>query len=175
MGHFLLDVEDVDKTDFTSMITSNLPDAEWVTEKWCNDFAFAFLAGEKLNGLNDLVFATADNDYHAEFIGEMSNQTHLSRLAIYTKLLLNNKISQHSYNKIRRDFNEQYRQKLEGEEQQKEVDRLSGIKRSFAPPKPILSPLFTSTIQNAYYEGVIGEYEVCKFLNIKPEKLYEYI
>ena len=33
--------------------------------------------------------------------------------------------------------------------------------------------MFVSTIQTAYYEGVLNEYEVCKKLNIKPEKLEE--
>ena len=35
--------------------------------------------------------------------------------------------------------------------------------------------MFLSTIQTAYYEGVLNEYEVCKKLNIKPEKLEKYI
>ena len=42
-------------------------------------------------------------------------------------------------------------------------------------PKPINSPLLISTIQTAFYEGVINEFEVCKSLNITPDKLDKYI
>ena len=52
---------------------------------------------------------------------------------------------------------------------------INGVKIGGAVPKPINSPLFISTIQTAYYEGVINEYEVCKRLNIKPEKLEAYL
>ena len=39
----------------------------------------------------------------------------------------------------------------------------------------IALPLLISTIQTAFYEGILNEYEVCKRLNIKPEKLDKYI
>ena len=35
--------------------------------------------------------------------------------------------------------------------------------------------LLISTIQTAFYEGILNEYEVCKRLNIKPDKLDKYI
>jgi hypothetical protein len=50
-----------------------------------------------------------------------------------------------------------------------------GIKQRGSVAKPIPSPLFVSTIQTAFYEGLLNEYEVCKKLNIKPEKLDNYI
>lgn len=170
LGHFILNKEEVDKTDFTTAITNSS-----TVERWCNDFAFAFLAGDYINTLNNLGYASANNDYFLQIVEEISKQTHLSRLAIYTWLLLNKKISYNSYNNIRNDFDEQYKLQKEKEERQKELDKLTDKKRPFAHSKPIVSPLYTSTIQSAYFEGVIGEFEVCKFLNIKPEKLYDYI
>ena len=37
------------------------------------------------------------------------------------------------------------------------------------------SPLLVSTVQTAFHEGVINEYEACKALNIPPGKLDKYL
>jgi hypothetical protein len=50
-----------------------------------------------------------------------------------------------------------------------------GIQKGGSTPKPINSPLLISTIQTAFYEGVINEYDVCKTLNISPDKLEIYL
>jgi hypothetical protein len=58
---------------------------------------------------------------------------------------------------------------------QRELDKLQGIQKGGSTPKPINSPLLISTIQTAFYEGVINEYDVCKTLNISPDKLEKYL
>lgn len=58
--------------------------------------------------------AGPDNDYHHQFIEEISKKTHLSRLALFTRLLINLKISPLNCNQVKRKFQEQY------EAQQKE-------------------------------------------------------
>ena len=120
-------------------------------------------------------FAGPENDYHFDLIEEISKATHLSQLALFTNLLLVNKISRDSYDKIREDFDEKHRIRQEELRKQKEIERELGIKRSGSAPKPIQSPLLVSTIQTAFYEGVLSEYEVCQKLNIKPDKLGDFI
>ena len=76
---------------------------------------------------------------------------------------------------IKNDFDEKFKERQEELQQQKDLDKNNGIERRGSAPQPIKSPLLISTIQTAFFEGVINEYEVCKKLNIKPEKLEKYI
>lgn len=171
LAHYLLNEEEVEKIDAIGLVNHNLS----VVERWCNDFAFTFLAGEYVNRMDDLNKATSDNDYHSDVIDVISKNTHLSKLALYTRLLYNGKISSGNYKAIRLAFDEKHERRLEEERRQKEINKLQGIKSKGFTAKPINSPLLVSTIQSAYYEGVISEYDVCKALKIKPEKLYDYI
>lgn len=171
IGHYLLNKEEVEQLDISNLANYNLSNIE----KWCNDFAFYFLAGDFNSVIDSLDKASGDNDYHFETIKHISKDTHLSQIAIFTRLLYNKKISQKSYNNIKADFDEQFRIRQEEKEKQKELDKINGIKQGGAVPKPINSPLFVSTIQTAFYEGIINEYDVCKSLNISPDKIDRYI
>lgn len=170
LGHYLLDEEEVEEINY-SVYNKNLSKIE----KWCNDFAFFFLAGKYADMLDRLGKATSINDYHYEFIENVSKDTHLSQLAIFTRLLYKGQISKSNYSLVREGFEELFRQKQEEKEKERALLKEQGIKQRGSVAKPIPSPLFLSTIQTAYYEGVLNEYEVCKKLNIKPEKLEKYI
>jgi len=171
LGHYLLDEEEVESVDDQNI---HLRDENHI-ETWCNQFAFHFLAGDYSELMNRLGQAAPENDYHRETIGNISRQTHLSRLALYTHLLFNNQISHVSYKKVKRDLREEYRRKEKEAESEKQRKKELGIKPQGRTAQPIKSPLFVSTIQQAYYSGVLDEYEVCKKLNIKPEKIGDYI
>lgn len=171
LGHFLINVEEIEKLDYQNLANKNLSSVE----RWCNDFAFYFLAGEFSDTLDNIEMASTFNDYHFETVEEISGKTHLSQIAIFTRLLFQNKISQSNYNKIKNDFDEKFKERQEELQQQKDLDKNNGIERRGSAPQPIKSPLLISTIQTAFFEGVINEYEVCKKLNIKPEKLEKYI
>jgi len=171
LGHYLLDEEEVETVDDQ---TINLSDVNRV-ETWCNQFAFHFLAGEYAANLNELGQTGPQNDYHRETIEQISQSTHLSRLALYTNLLFNNQITQANYNKVKKDLKDEYLRKQEEAEREKQRKKELGIKSEGRTTKPIKSPLFISTIQQAYYSGVLDEYDVCKKLNIKPEKIGDYI
>lgn len=170
LGHYLLDEEEIEEIDY-AFFNRNLSSLE----RWCNDFAFFFLAGKYADSLDNLEKASSKNDYHHDFIEIVSRKTHLSQLAIYTRLLFKKQISQANYTLVREEFEEIYRQKQVEKEREKELLKEQGKKQRGSVAKPIPSPLFLSTIQTAYYEGVLNEYEVCKKLNIKPEKLDKYI
>ncbi len=171
LGHYLLNKEEIEQLDISNLANHNLSDVE----RWCNDFAFYFLAGEYNSTIDNLENATSTNDYHFELVEKISANTHISKIAIFTRLLFNKQISQSNYNHIKADFDEQFRIRQDEQNKQKELDKINGIQRGGAVPKPINSPLLISTIQTAFYEGVINEYDVCKSLNISPDKLDRYI
>lgn len=171
LGHYLLNEEEIEELDISNFANNKLSSIE----RWCNDFAYYFLVGNHSNTFEQIKKADGTNDYHFELIENISKQTHLSQIALFTKLLFQRKISQSSYNTIKADFEEQYRIRQEVEKKQREIDKLQGIQKGGSTPKPINSPLLISTIQTAYYEGVINEYDVCKTLNIPPDKLEKYL
>lgn len=171
LGHFLLQEEEVESLDYQTLANKDVNRIE----KWCNDFAYYFLVGSHRVRLEGLPIASSENDYHYELIEDISKRTHLSKLALYTRLLFLNKVSPANYSIIKSDEEEKYKKALEEEKKQRELEKAQGKKQGGSTPKPIKSPLLISTIQNAYYGGVISEYEVAKRLNIQPDKVAEYI
>lgn len=171
LGHYLLNEEEIEELEISNFANNKLS----TIERWCNDFAYYFLAGEYNKPFEKIEKADVTNDYQFELIESISKQTHLSQIALFTKLLFQRKISQSNYNKIKADFDEQYRLRQEEEKRQREFDKLQGIQKGGSTPKPMNSPLLISTIQAAFYEGVINEYDVCKTLNISPDKLEKYL
>jgi len=171
LGHYLLNEEEIEDVDVKVVPEHNLSEIE----KWCNNFAYSFLAGEYYQVLENIENATDTNDYHMELIDEISRETHLSHLALFTRLLYSNKISRASYNRIRENIDEEYQKKLEAEGKMRELDKLKGIKKTGTNQKPINSPLYINTLQAALLDGVISEYDFCKKLKIKPEKIDQYI
>jgi Zn-dependent peptidase ImmA (M78 family) len=171
LGHYLLDEEEIDKIDYQDLANQNLSKIE----HWCNDFAYYFLIGEYESVIEDLDNSTSQNDYNIDLIENISAKTHLSKLAIFTRLLLLNKISPGNYKKVKNGFEEEFKNEQERLKKQRELDKQNGINTGGSAPIPIKSPLLVSTIQAAFYEGVINEYEFCKKLNIKPEKIDSFL
>ena len=171
LGHYLLNEEEIEELDYLNIARKDLSSIE----RWCNDFAYYFLAGAYADVIEKLQNAGSKNDYHFDLIEDISRKTHLSKIALYTRLLFQNKISQSDYNNVKNDFEEKFLAKLKEKQKEKERDKELGIKRGGSAPQPINSPLFITTIQTAFYEGILNEYEVCKYLNIRPDKLVEYI
>jgi len=171
LGHYLLNEEEIEELDISNFANNKLS----AIEKWCNDFAYYFLAGEYNKAFEQIDKADGTNDYHFELVESISKHTHLSKIALFTKLLYQDKLSKADYSNIKADQEEKYRVRIEKEKKQKEFDKLQGIQKGGSTPKPINSPLLISTIQTAFYEGVINEYDVCKTLNISPDKLGKYL
>ncbi|SNR66179.1 Zn-dependent peptidase ImmA, M78 family [Lutibacter flavus] len=171
LAHYLLNEEEIEEVDVKSISQKDLSKIE----NWCNEFSYFFLVGNNANIIENLKKADSSNDYHFDLIQRISRETNLSTLALYTRLLYSRKISYKGYNNVKKELDERYRKKIEEENRKKELDKLSGIKRGGSVPKPINSPLFVNTLQTALYGGVINEYDFCKKLNIKPEKIEQYI
>jgi Zn-dependent peptidase ImmA (M78 family) len=171
LAHFLLEKEEIELLDYEVMADKNLSSIE----RWCNDFAYFFLIGNYGEIIKELEPANPSNDYHFDLIKTISDNTHLSQIALFTRLLFQNQISQSNYSKVKNDFDDQFKKFQEEKEREKELLKESGKKQRGSVAKPITSPLFVSTIQAAFYDGIINEYDVCKKLNIKPEKLDKFI
>lgn len=171
LGHYLLNEEEIESLDYKNLAKTDLSK----TEKWCNDFAYYFLIGDFSEEIDKFSIANANNDYNIEVIERISKSTHLSIIAIFTRLLFQKKISKPNYNKIKSDFEEKYKTRREEEKRLQELEKEKGGKRGGGLAKPIKSPLLVSTIQAAFHEGIINEYEVCKRLNIKAKKIDKFI
>lgn len=175
LGHYLLNAEEIDDKTEDSIEYSSLSKVE----KWCNDFAYYFLIGNLDTTLSKLDQASPKNDYHRELIESISQETNLSTIALYTRLLINNKIAKTSYSNVVNEILEEIQKRQEKEKLEKESERIKakeeGRKLGGGIAKQIQSPLFLRSIQSAFYEGVIGEAEFCKRLNIKSDKIVKYL
>ena len=165
LGHYLINEEEIEAIDVSDYKSLNK------IEKWCNDFAYFFLAGSYDEVILDLENAGVKNDFHFELFDKISAKTHLSQIALFTRMLFLNKISGGHYGIIKADIEESYRKRLEEDKKKRELDKLNGIKSEGRAAKPINSPLLISTLQTAFYEGVISEYDVIERLKISPDKL----
>lgn len=176
LGHYLLNEEEID--DNVSEINVEYNKLNKI-ERWCNDFAFFFLAGQYSKVIDKLDTANSGNDYHHETISEVSKHTHLSTISLYTRLLLSNKISPFNYKQVTdeilasiKDWEEREKERLE-RERQKAIDE--GRMPQASTPKPIISPLYLKTLQSALYNNLINEADFCRKLNVKPEKIGKYL
>jgi Zn-dependent peptidase ImmA (M78 family) len=175
LGHYLLAEESID-SGVTGEIYKEGNGTD--TEFWCNDFAFSFLAGDYGNRLTKLDKASASNDYHHRIVNEVSQYTHLSTIAIYTRFLMLNIVSPKDYKAITSEIYDQIRANQKAIQDEIDRKKQEAIDQGKEAPRgqlpvPILSPLYVSTLKNALYDGIIDETVFCKKLNIKPEKMEE--
>lgn len=166
IGHCLLGVEEIEPLDLANLDVSSLS----TVERWCNDFAFYLIAGADAKLIDDVTAVGPDNDYCYDLATEVSQRTFISRLAIYTRFLINRKVSPANYASIKADLMEQYNLRL-----QKEKETLKDKDTHPTPPKPIMSPLYIETMQMALFKGIISETQFCKYLNVKPSKMEKYL
>lgn len=171
LGHYLLEKEEAEIAGNLFIDYRDLTKAE----RWCNDFAFYFLVGDEFFKMDKIAKVNLRDDEILSEIKEISEKTHLSRLSIYTRLLYDKKISSEDYRLAKANIDKLFKERKEKEERKRQREKDEGIKQRGSTPKAIKSPLFVATIQAAYYEGVLNEYEVCKKLKIKPENFENYI
>jgi Zn-dependent peptidase ImmA (M78 family) len=171
LGHYLIDDEEIDQLNSADVIGYGDP-----CEKWCYEFAYYFLAGEYAKVIEELPSVGKENNFMRDVISNISDETRLSELALYTRLLFCKKITFAGYKRIKETLAHEFLSMKEEEKQKRELQKALGFSSEFiSPPKPIISPLFEEAIQSAYFEGVVSEYEACKKLSIKPEKFEKMI
>lgn len=170
-GHYLINSEEIEDCDDT-LYASNSTNQ---TERWCNDFAYYFLSGEYAKKIDDLDYATEKNDFHTDIIENISKSTHLSKIALYTRLLYQQKISKQDYNGIKDTIQEQIKSSEEKEKKEQELSKLKGEVSRGSTPKPIISPLLASTLNIAYYSGVIDEAGIRQITNLSADRIWNLI
>lgn len=154
LGHYLLQEEELDDE---TLKTSNNGELNEV-EKWCNEFAFAFLSKDFQEKLPD-IFKQEPNCNNKQ-IKTFSQKYHISRLAIFTYLFGKKAISWNKYYSLKQELEKEQREREQKKESEREHNREMGIHKKGRSPKPIYSPLEKDIYLNAYFEGVVGEYEV---------------
>jgi hypothetical protein len=91
-------------------------------------------------------------------------------LAIYTRLVIEKKMTQDDYALVRGGIMTNVR-RAEEKRKQEATDGNSVM----SSPRPIISNLFRDTMQCALYRGVIDEATFCQQLNVKPERMEAYL
>ena len=158
LGHYLLNEEELDQPIVGQVSTNNR------IEKWCDSFAFSFLIG---TDKNYLLNETSNFSLRESKILKIVNEKHLSRLALFTNLAINGKISWEKYKAIQKELGEEYEKNRRQKETNKIIQREQGIENNARSPKPIRSSLEQDIYRNAFLSGVIGEYEVLKRFSSK--------
>lgn len=164
IGHYLLGVEDVESLDMSKVEKNRVSNK---VERWCNDFAFYLIAGEAVNELDK--YSTYSEDVNFT-IDKLSNSTHISKMAWYTRLAYKKIVPMKYYHGIIRDLEE------EQEEKQRAIKEEQKKKNSNArAPKPIVSPLYLETMQYAFYNGLVSEASFCEQLKISPKQIDKFL
>ena len=170
LGHYLLKKEDVDELDFAKVTDKNNDLSD--VENWCNQFAYYLLLGAENAAKLE---AIAQYDYHVDYghelVAGISRETNLSRLAIFTNLFLQHRMTYYDYSNVREDLHEQYLARKEKEKLERENRKAAGEKVGGRNPKPIQSNLVFDIYNYALNKGVVSEYEYCSTLNIKPNDI----
>ena len=170
VGHYLLQREEVDEIDFEKMTesTASLSDVE----NWCNSFAYNLLLGAaNAAKLDSIAVYDFHVDYGHDLIDSISKYTNLSRLAIFTNLFLQHKMSFADYSNVRDDLHQQWLERKDAERLKREQEKSSGVQSKGRTPKPIQSNLVADIYNYALNRGVVTEHEYCSVLNVKPNDI----
>lgn len=170
VGHYLLQREEVDEIDFEKITesTASLSDVE----NWCNSFAYNLLLGAaNAAKLDSIAVYDFHVDYGHDLIDSISKYTNLSRLAIFTNLFLQHKMSFADYSNVRDDLHQQWLERKDAERLKREQEKSSGVQSKGRTPKPIQSNLVADIYNYALNRGVVTEHEYCSVLNVKPNDI----
>lgn len=163
IGHYLLGIEEIEDLDMSHVDGRRLSNR---VERWCNDFAFYLIAGEAVNSLYQFEGGSEDMN---DVIDVLSKNTHISRMAWYTKLAYENRVPMPYYRSVIKQLEDEYKEKqLEKKEKQQNNGKV-------ATPKPIISPLYIETMQYAFYNGLVSESSFCEHLKIPVSKIDKYL
>lgn len=167
LGHYLINTEEIDE------VIESFSEEKRI-EKWCNDYAFYFLLGRNIGIYNSLDRASESNNYHRYDIKTLSEKTFLSEYAFFTRLRIENRISEPDYNYIKGQI-EASVAVAEAERQaqidmENETAKLTGVKPFRRGAVPIHSKLFEEIVKLNYFQGNINETKARKYLKVGKDK-----
>ena len=170
VGHYLLQREEVDEIDFAKITehTTSLSDVE----NWCNSFAYSLLLGAaNAAKLDSIAVYDYRVDYGHDLVDAISKDTNLSRLAIFTNLFLQHRMSFADYSNVRDDLHRQWQERKDAERLKREAEKAAGVQARGSTPRPIRSDLVADIYNYALNRGVVTEHEYCSVLNVKPSDI----
>lgn len=166
LAHYLLDFEEIDENIESQ---GNLNQSN--VESWCNTFAFSFLINDYKDEFYGLKIANRDNQFLVVDIKNLYDKTYLSELALYTRLVIEGKISSEDYTNIKNKIIASVKSKEKEEklryEEEKNLAKEQGRKFKGGGPKEIRSFLFEEILRVSYFSGIINESKLRERLNIK--------
>ncbi len=164
IGHYLLGVEDVESLDMSKVEKNRVSNK---VERWCNDFAFYLIAGDAVNELDK--YSTYSEEVNFT-IDKLSNTTHISKMAWYTRLAYNKIVPMPHYHGIIRNLEEEQA----GKQRELKEEQKNNSSNARAP-RPIVSPLYMETMQYAFYNGLVSEASFCEQLKISPKQIDKFL
>ena len=166
LAHYLLKLEEIDDVDDNEYNNKN------AIEKWCHEFSFYFLVDSFRQEFVNLSKANSNNNFHKDVIYRFYKNTYLSYTAFYTRLRIENKISQTDYDRRIEEIKSILEKLKHEEEQKRKLERELAKEQviDFFPPKPIESHLFKEIVKINYFEGNINESRLRDYLHIKDSK-----
>lgn len=173
-AHCLINQEEIDEN-----VTEYFSDLNKV-ERWCSSFSFNFQIGKYSSYIEKLEQAKSENYFLKDEVDYIYKNTYLSNLAIYTNLLLKNKISFENYTNIKNNIEINVANRLQRKKEQlqleKERKKEIGEKVFGQHPIPIESNLFKKIVLLNYFDRHINEIDLRNYLKIQPrQKLEEVI
>ena len=174
LGHYLLNIEELDKIELEQFNPGSTSPTIDKIERWCNDFAFAFLLdSEKFNLLRSCARSIVHEGIAQEQLVEIGKGHHISRSALLTGLLRCKDISWQEYNILQNKLKANY-QRIEQETRcQKQLEQETGNKPLFSASRPIRSTLDKDIFRHAYLSGITSEYELLK--RFKPSDFDRFV
>ena len=151
LGHYLLNSEDIDGKQIFGQTRSR-------EETWCNEFAFHFILGkQKIDWLN----ANASNLARSpRKTASFSEESHISRLAIYCHLAQTKAITWTEYQSIRARIDRQHEKNKQANQRESKKNRESGISKPAGVARPIISPLEERIYIDAFFDGILEEHDL---------------
>lgn len=161
LGHYLLDSEDIDGKQIFGQTRNR-------EESWCNEFAFHFILGkQKIDWVNANASTLAQSPSKTS---SFSEESHISRLAIYCHLAQRKVIAWSKYKEIKAGIDQQYekhKQEKKAEYKKNKELGISGTGGGVA--RPIISPLEERIYIDAFFDGILEERDLTE--KFKPKSL----
>ncbi|MFA6649978.1 MAG: ImmA/IrrE family metallo-endopeptidase [archaeon] len=164
-AHYLLDCEDIDND-----LDHSKPNTD--VENWCNNFAYCFLEKDSFSEFERVNFVR-NNSNLKNFVNNLHNKTYLSYKAIYTRLKIENKITDKDYDHALDEIQKSMDTKKEKAKIDRELLKEQGKIVGFGKPKAIRSNLFASILKENYFSGNVDENRICSSLNLKGRDQFD--
>ena len=113
------------------------------------------------------------NDFHKNVINKLYRNTYLSYSAFYTRLRIENKITEVDYKTKMEELKSYSDQHKLQDQLQRKLEREAAKeqgKKIIAFPRPIESNLFKEIVKINYFEGNINESRLRDYLHISDSK-----